>query len=350
MAVPLLGLSLLLIALAGAGTWVLAGHRLPALTDVFDAPVARDATPILFRVPAGATAGVVGDELERAGLIRSALRFRQLALFSGLDGRLEAGSYELRRDMSVAEILETLASGKERRANLVTIPEGWRAEEVATYLQTKGLVDAEAFLGLVAHGSADLSLPAGAESFEGYLFPDSYEFPPGASPTEVLRTFAENFDGRISDPMKKQAEAQGLSLTQAIILASIVEREAADPSERGRIAEVFHNRLRQGRALEADPTVQYSLVPLGSTVIAGGFWKRYLDESDLRVESLYNTYQHPGLPPGPICSPGLASIQAVLAPEPGPWLYFVARGDGTHLFASTLDEHLNNLAQARREG
>ncbi|HEY3117233.1 MAG TPA: endolytic transglycosylase MltG, partial [Chloroflexota bacterium] len=121
------------------------------------------------------------------------------------------------------------------------------------------------------------------------------------------------------------------------------------PAEQGRIASVFLNRLQQRRPLEADPTVQYALLPFPSAQPAAGFWKRALDQADLSVVSSYNTYRNSGLPPGPICSPGLGAIEAVASPEPGPWLYFVARGDGTHLFATTLDEHINNLVVVGHE-
>lgn len=335
---------------AAATTWLATGSALPSpLLGVLDAPVAADATPIQFIVAPGASAAVVANELERTGLIRSGLRFRQLALTSGVDGRLEAGRYELRRDMSVQEILDSLVSGRGRRANLVTIPEGLRAEQVALLLQAQGVVDAPIFLDLVARGAPDLELPAGAPSFEGYLFPDSYEFSPGASASTVLRAFWENFQRRTRDVTGRLAQQPVLSLSDVVVLASVVEREAVVPGEQGRIASVFRNRLQLGLPLEADPTVQYALLPFPSAQPAGGFWKRVLDGADLSVASPYNTYRNPGLPLGPICNPGLGAIAAVVSPEPGPWLYFVARGDGTHLFASTLNEHLENLVVVGRE-
>ena len=311
--------------------------------------MAPDTTPIQFIVAPGASAAIVGTDLERTGLIRSALRFRQLALTSGLDGRLEAGRYELRRDMNVHEILDALVSGRNRRANLVTIPEGLRAEEVALTLEDQGVVDGGSFLDLVAHGAPNLGVPPGAPSFEGYLFPDSYEFPAGASAEAVLRAFWENFQRRTRDLTGRLAQEPGLTLSDIVVLASLVEREAVAPAEQGRIASVFRNRLHPGLPLEADPTIQYALLPFPSPQPVGGFWKPVLAGSDLGVVSPYNTYRNPGLPPGPICSPGLGAIEAVVSPEPGPWLYFVARGDGTHLFATTLSEHLDNLVAVGRE-
>ena len=341
----------MVILLAGAATWAATGYGLPApLLAALDGPVAADATPIQFIVVPGASAGVVGNDLERNGLIRSALRFRQLALTAGVDGRLEAGRYELRRNMNVQQILESLVSGRDRRANLVTIPEGLRAEEVALILQAQGVVDARRFIDLVARGAPGLSVPSRAPSFEGYLFPDSYEFPPGASADAVLQAFWDNFQRRTRDVSARLAQGSGLTLSDTVVLASIVEREAVVPAEQGRIASVFRNRLRLGLQLEADPTVQYALLPFPSAQPSTGFWKRALDEADLSVVSPYNTYRNSGgLPPGPICSPGLGAIEAVVSPEPGPWLYFVARGNGTHLFATTLDEHIENLVAVGRE-
>jgi UPF0755 protein len=134
-----------------------------------------------------------------------------------------------------------------------------------------------------------------------------------------------------------------------VTLASIVEREAQRPEERAQIAAVFHNRMRRGMPLQADPTTQYSLIPFGR-LVDRPYWKGALTQADLDTESPYNTYKVNGLPPGPIANPGLASIRAAAIPADGPWLYFVARGDGSHLFSDTLDGHLANLAEARRGG
>jgi UPF0755 protein len=138
-----------------------------------------------------------------------------------------------------------------------------------------------------------------------------------------------------------------MTVHELVTLASIIEREAVEPEERPKVSAVLHNRLDLGMPLEADPTVQYALLPFGSLSAPSGFWKAPLSSQDLQVGSSYNTYQRDGLPPGPICSPGLAALQAAANPAEGPWLYFFAKGDGSHLFATTLDEHLQNIARVR---
>jgi UPF0755 protein len=230
----------------------------------------------------------------------------------------------------------------------VTIPEGWRAEEIAKYLEARGVVDGSAFLDAVAgrDPAIDLPLPEGASSFEGYLFPDTYDFGREPTPRSVLKTFLQDFDRRVTDATFAKADARGLSEHELLTLASIVEREATEPEERAEIAAVFRNRMAQGMPLQADPTVQYARVPFG-TLSADAFWPTDLTRDDLQIRSPYNTYQVKGLPPAPICNPGVAAIRAAAEPSDRPWLYFVAKGDGSHLFARTLDEHNQNVAQVR---
>jgi UPF0755 protein len=251
--------------------------------------------------------------------------------------------------MRVGDIVDAIAMGARRTGTLVTIPEGWRSEEIAQYLETAGVVKAADFMSVVSGRSADggLPLPAGAPSFEGYLFPDTYDFGKDPTPQQVVRTFVDQYEQRVGEAIRAEARTRGLSPHQLVTLASIVEREAARAEERPQIAAVFHNRLDRGMPLQADPTTQYALIPFG-TLTDRGYWKQALTTADLEVDSPYNTYKVNGLPPGPIANPGLASIRAAAMPADGTWLYFVARGDGAHLFADTLDGHLRNLAGARR--
>lgn len=315
-----------------------------------DAP-SEDPSVVSFFVEPGATTTTIAQNLERAGLVRSAVAFRVQAEMTGASGRLSEGRYELRRNMTVSEILAVLVSGRPRSGRFTTIPEGWRAEEIASYLEANGLVGAEAFLEAVAgRGDAQtLPLPAGAQSFEGYLFPETYDF--GREPTaaSVLRTLVAQFERRVSVAVQGMGERRGLSLHELVTVASIIEREAVQPDERSVISAVFHNRLARGMPLQSDPTTQYALVPFGTIVPAGAFWKTHLTRQDLETPSPYNTYHAAGLPPGPIANPGLASILAAADPADVPWLYFVARSDGSHLFARSLDEHLANVARVRRE-
>ena len=182
-----------------------------------------------------------------------------------------------------------------------------------------------------------------SDSLDGFLFPASYEFSRSVTAQQVVETMLKGFQDNVAD--KVQLEGQDLSLEQVVTLASIVEREAVEPSERPIIASVFLNRLRAGIALQADPTVQYAVAQSNASVAQYGYWKKELTLDDLQIDSPYNTYVRPGLPPGPIANPGLASINAVIRPARTNYLFFVAKNDGTHVFAETLEEHLRNVEQ-----
>jgi UPF0755 protein len=349
------GFVLLLIAAAVGGATLGSTAGVRALTKLVesvrpidDRPVSSDPTPVAFAVRPGATASSIGQDLMRAGLIRSATAFRLQVELRDAGRHLAVGEYELRRNMTIEEVLDILTAGPTGKGNLVTIPEGWRAEEVAKYLEARGIVEGSAFLDAVAgrDPSIDLPLPEGASTFEGYLFPDTYDFGRQPTPRSVLTTFLQDFNRRVTDSLVAKAEARGMTAHELITLASIVEREATEPDERAEIAAVFRNRMAQGMPLQADPTVQYARIPFG-TLSADVFWATVLTRDDLQIQSRYNTYQVRGLPPAPICNPGLAAIQAAAEPADRPWLYFVAKGDGSHLFARTLDEHNQNVARVR---
>lgn len=301
-------------------------------------------------MPAGSTTRAIAEDLERAGLVRSAVAFRWRAELRRLDDRLAAGRYELRRSMSVGEILTALAAGASSTRVFVTIPEGWRAEEIARHLEANGVVSAAEFLDMVAgrRPVADLPLPEGAATYEGYLFPDTYDFGRAVPPEAVLRRLVRQFHSEVDEGVRTRGAARGLSAHELVTLASIIEREAVQPAERPLISAVYHNRLARGMPLQADPTTQYALVPFGAAPGGVGYWKGPLDPEDLMVDSAYNTYRVTGLPPGPICNPGMASIEAAAGPVQEPWLYFVAREDGSHVFARTMDEHLQNVVRAGR--
>ncbi len=178
--------------------------------------------------------------------------------------------------------------------------------------------------------TSESALGVNAASLEGYLYPNTYSFFWGVSPREIIRTMVQEFYHHVGDSLRQRAAALGLTVHQALTLASIIEGEAVVDSERALIAAVYHNRLRQGILLQADPTIQY--------IVPGP--PRRLRNRDLEIASPYNTYRYPGLPPGPVNNPGLVSIRAALYPAPVNYLYFVARGDGSHVFSRTLEEHL----------
>ncbi|MGB9879862.1 MAG: endolytic transglycosylase MltG, partial [Anaerolineae bacterium] len=244
---------------------------------------------------------------------------------------------------SMPEVIGQLQHGR-LRAKRVTIREGLRAEEIAHLLATEGLVDQEEFIRLVRDDTFHYDFlrdrpETAPKTLEGFLFPDTYEFPVNITATALIDTMLQNFDRRVTIEMRKQALDQGLTLFQVLTLASIVEREAVVPEERPIIASVYLNRLRRGIYLEADPTVQYAK---GYDPQTGSWWPHLSLEELRAVDSPFNTFIHPGLPPGPICNPGLASIEAVLNPANTKYLFFHAKGDGTHAFAETFEEHLEN--------
>jgi UPF0755 protein len=245
--------------------------------------------------------------------------------------------------MSLRQIAETLQSAS-AQAIQVTIPEGWRREQIASALdQSELAINPNSFLRatqLTPNGfSFSSQIPAGG-NVEGFLFPDTYLFEPGTNSVEAAQAMLQDFDQRVTPEMRAGFKAHGLTLFQAVTLASIVEREAVVPDERPKIASVFLNRLSQGLKLDADPTVQYAVGQQPD----GSWWKTSLTSSDLSLDNPYNTYVYAGLPPGPICNPGLASLTAVAQPADTPFLYFRAAcdGSGRHQFAVTYEQHLQN--------
>jgi len=310
--------------------------------------VSRPANPddpreVTFVVRSGETVSTVAQNLKRMGLIKDAALFGWLVRYWGADGDIQAGVYALRPNMTMEEIMRQLQHGR-IPAVKVTIPEGWRAEEIAALLETLEVVSAEEFMAAVREGRSDypflMDRPPGAPtSLEGFLFPDTYQFPQHTTPARVLDIMLENWDRRVPPELRERAAEQGLTLYEAVTLASIVEREAVVPEERPLIAGVYLNRLRNGMYLQADPTVQYAK---GYDPATKRWWNPMLQEEALAVISPYNTFINPGLPPGPICNPGLASIRAVLAPTASDYLFFFSKGDGSHAFAATYEEHLRN--------
>jgi UPF0755 protein len=258
---------------------------------------------------------------------------------------LLAGDYELTADMRPSEILGRLQQGVTRGDRLV-IPEGWRSAQIADMLARDGLTSRQAFLEATNRVNMDSSFnrPAGM-AIEGYLFPDTYYVAKGASAADITDMMVRNFEKRFDYGLRQRAIERKLAVHQVVTMASIVEREAMIASERPAIAGVYFNRLSVGMPLQADPTVQYALA--GVDPSPGEYWKKELTLEDLKTDSPYNTYIKKGLPPGPICNPGLASLQAALNPASHDFLFFVARPDGSHIFTRTYEEHLKNVQQQR---
>lgn len=315
-------------------------------------PAGTDTRPRRFSIKPGETALSVSARLEEEGLIADAALFRTYMRYSGADQRLAVGDFELAPSMSMLEIAERLQQARYEEV-VVTIPEGLRAEEVAELLDMQGIMDGAGFLAMVRGGAAAAQgigdypwLPLNLTTLEGYLFPDTYRLPVPAQPSDLIQRMLDNFEARVTDEILAPAARAGRSLEQVIIMASIVEREAPRADERGLVASVYWNRLSGacagqtgGSYLQADPTVQYAAGRPGEW-----WWKPPSVEAYQTVQSPYNTYLRPGLPPTAIASPGLSAIIAAAQPDETRYCFFVARADGSHVFATTFAEHEINIA------
>jgi UPF0755 protein len=311
-------------------------------------PAGDDDTPVLFVVAPGETGQQVADRLQAEALIKDPRLFRYYIIEEGLT--IEAGEYVLNQAMTPFEIAQVLQFGRADEI-VLTIPEGRRVEEIADLAEEIGIDRAE-FLALALTPDSETAdfqssfgflgqRPPGA-NLEGYLFPDTYLLTMDTTARDLIEHMLTNFDAKVTPDMIAQAEAEGKTLHEIVTLASIVEREAVLPAERATIASVYHNRLANGIKLDADPTVQYAMGQVGN------WWPQITSEHYASVDSPWNTYLNAGLPPSPIANPGLASIQAVLAPEETSYFYFMRdceADDGSHLFAETQEEHLANYAR-----
>ena len=324
-------------------------------------PVAPEQQPPMqFVVAPGSTARAIAENLAARGLISDAMLFEAFVRVNGLAGSLEAGTFQLSPHMTIPQIAYALTDA--RAAEIaIRVREGWRFEQTADHLSQNTPLDGAEYRQRAAQGvltGLDASTyaefleqrPPGA-TLEGYLSPDTYRIPAeGATTLDLMKRQLDAFRDIVM-PLWREAQANGrtdLTLHEVLTVASIVEREAVVDEERPTIAGVYLNRLARGMRLEADPTVQYAM---GYQADSGLWWKApvYLEEYG-KVESPYNTYKVKGLPPGPICAPGLASIEAVLDPETHEYLFFMAKGDGSgrHSFARTFDEHLKNVENYRK--
>lgn len=310
-------------------------------------PAAAPGSPTrMFSVASGSGVQQIGSALKDQGFIRSALAFRILAKATGSEGKIKAGLYALTPAMSPREILRGMVQGKAEQTR-VTFPEGYALRQMAQVLERQGLGSAERFLELATKPERFTDrfpwlaeLPEGA-TLEGFLFPDTYEYGGTQIPEEALIALMLSRFEQVGLAAYDAARSPRLDLFRTMTLASIVELEAQSPPERPLIAGVFYNRLKARMPLGSDPTVEYALG-----------WKqgsKGLSFKDVKVDSPYNTYRNAGLPPGPIANPGLASLKATLNPQETSMLYFVARGDGTHVFTRTYAEHLSAQRRIRQQ-
>jgi UPF0755 protein len=303
---------------------------------------------VLYSIEPGASAAAVAQELAGLGLVQDAQLLTYYLRYRGLDGQVEAGDFILRQTMTIAQVALALTDATAREAWL-RVTEGWRREQIVAALAAQGVfADVAGDFALLAGPNSPRApsysflagLPGGA-SLEGYLFPDTYLLHPDASASEIIDKMLANFQARLPADYAAQAATHGLTLHQAVTVASLIEREAVVDDERPLIGSVIYNRLSTGQWLEVDATVQYALG-------AEAEWWPRLTGLDLRsITSPYNTYAGPGLPPGPIANPGLASLLAAVAPDESGFFYYRALcdGSGRHAFAVTYVEHLANACQ-----
>ncbi|MHB9154726.1 MAG: endolytic transglycosylase MltG [Endomicrobiales bacterium] len=282
--------------------------------------------PVMVTIPRGAPARKIAAELKKAGVISSERLFVTLLTVSGLSTEVKAGSYSLSPRLSMFTIMRMLRYGQARYAR-VTVPEGFTAAQVAALLASQGVTDPAEFLGLVAR-----------QKCEGYLFPETYFFEPGTAAEKVVARMTDEFRRRFTPLMQQRARELKMDERDIVTLASIIEKEAVRGDERPLISGVFHNRLKKRWYLESCATVQYAL----------GAHKPRLTFKDVRVNSPYNTYRRYGLPPGPICNPGAASLKAALFPVETDDMFFVASSSGAHAFSRYFGEHLKNKNRQKK--
>jgi UPF0755 protein len=289
-----------------------------------------------FVIARGETAGMIAQHLQDQGFIRSALAFSYVLYETGREASLQSGTYTISPGLTPREIARVFEKAPGDQAVLRVI-EGWRLKETAAAVtKTFPTISAEDFMTAAVVGQRKNTVLVGLTpdtSLEGFLFPDTYFFKPTATATQIVDALLDQFEQRVGQTLRQAAAERKTTIYDIVKLGSIVEREARDRQESATIAGVYSNRLEIGMKLDADPTIQYAL----------GEW-RELTLAELELDSPYNTYRVAGLPPTPICSPGQAALEGAARPAKVPYLYFVAKNDGTrgHAFARTLEEHEAN--------
>jgi UPF0755 protein len=292
---------------------------------------------VFVELPQGAGVGRIATLLTEAGVVGNPWVFRLAVRLSGADRRLQAGEYRFADAATPAEVVDRLARG-DVFTQPVTFPEGLTIAEMALVLERRGIGSRAEFIEAGREVELVAAFDPEAASLEGYLFPDTYALPRRADARMVVARMVAGFEAAFDAGLREMAEAQALSIRDVTTLASLIEEETARADERPLVAAVYRNRLELGMPLQCDPTVIYALM-------LAGRWNGNIRRDDLQIDSPYNTYRYPGLPPGPIASPGRASIEAALSPASVDFLYFVSRNDGSHVFASTLAEHNRNVVR-----
>jgi len=322
-------LFLFLIALAAAALawWSYVGVDRPF--KGYDAP------ETFVEIPQGAGSVTIAKRLADAGVVADVTSFRLALWFTGKGRRLQAGEYHFDQPLSPRQVADKIARG-DVYVRPITFPEGLTIKQMAAVYEAKGFGPAKEFVDAAKNASLVAAIDPDAHDLEGYLFPDTYKMPRHSTAPQLVARMVQSFMRELTPELIEAAEARNLTVRQFVTLASIVEKETGNKEERPLVAAVYANRLKIGMALQCDPTVIYALDRLGR-------YNGNLTRDSLQFDSRYNTYRYPGLPPGPIASPGRASLEAAAHPAAADYLYFVSRNDGSHAFAATLDEHNRNV-------
>ncbi len=320
------------------------GLRLITHDKELTQPINNNGLEILFKVKHGENVRNIAAELSKENIIRSSEVFTDYLIYKGFDRLLQSGEFYLSDKLSIIEVADRLTSSTGDRTRFATLA-GWRSEEIAESLRTYGFSFDEAeFLKYINNPELINGLANPYKKYlrlEGFLFPTEYPIDREISASELILSMVNQFDENITTKMKKGYQKHGLDLYQAVILASIIEKEAVIDKEKPVISSVFFNRLTSGMNLETDPTVQYAV---GFDDSSKSWWKNPLTINDLQTKSPYNTYLYSGLPPSPICNPGIESLLAAAQPAKTDYFYFrsACSADGTHVFSKTYEEHLSN--------
>ncbi len=321
---------LLLTIVAGlGGVWYVRGVDRPFK--------GYDAAEQFVEIPQGAGSIAIGKRLADAGVVSDANSFRLALWLTGEGRRLQAGEYRFDQPMSARQVADKIARG-DVYVRPITFPEGLTIKQMGALYESKGFGPAREFITAAKNGSLVSAVDPEAKDLEGYLFPDTYKLPRHVTAELLVARMVAGFMKALTPELIDQAEARGLTIRQLVTLASIVEKETGNPDERPRVAAVYANRLKIGMGLQCDPTVIYALE-------RSGRYNGNLTRENMQFDSPYNTYRYAGLPPGPIASPGRASLAAAASPADVSYLYFVSRNDGSHAFATTLEEHSRNVQQ-----
>ena len=320
-------LLLLLIVVIGAGAWLYTSVQRPYR--------GYDGAEQFVDIPPGTGTAAMGRRLADAGVVRSAEAFRLAVWLKGSGRRLQAGEYRFDRPMAPAEVVDKLARG-DVYVRAITFREGLTVREIAAVYENAGVGSAADVIAASKNAALIQSIDPDARDLEGYLFPDTYTLPRTATAAQLVELMVNRFKKVLTPELTAQARERGLTVRELVTLASLVEKETAKADERPIVAGVYTNRLRIGMGLQCDPTVIYALM-------LAGRYDGNIRRGDLQIDSPYNTYRYAGLPPGPIAAPGAASLHAAANPADVPYLYFVSRNDGSHVFSTTLDEHNKNV-------